>query len=96
MTCIIGTGATKSGWSARVTRLDADSLLAVLNVPPATADFAGNYSCGSPSLQMASVTLHVLNGTLVASLASCNTFSSCINLHRQRAEHPLLHSSHLK
>ncbi len=56
-------GATKLGWSARVTRLGPDSLLAVLNVPPATSDFAGNYSCGPPSLQMASVTLHVLNGT---------------------------------
>lgn len=54
-----------------MTRLDADSLLAVLNVPPATADFAGNYSCGSPSLQMASVTLHVLNGMLTQCL-SCN------------------------
>jgi len=56
-------GATKYGWSARVTRLGPDSLLAVLNVPPATPDFAGNYSCGPPSLQPASVTLHVLNGT---------------------------------
>ncbi|XP_046640324.1 uncharacterized protein LOC124324165 isoform X3 [Daphnia pulicaria] len=54
-------GATKYGWSARVTRLGPDSLLAVLNVPPATPDFAGNYSCGPPSLQPASVTLHVLN-----------------------------------
>jgi hypothetical protein len=47
-----------------VTRLGPDSLLAVLNVPPATPDFAGNYSCGPPSLQPASVTLHVLNGTV--------------------------------
>lgn len=45
-----------------MTRLGPDSLLAVLNVPPATPDFAGNYSCGPPSLQLASVTLHVLNG----------------------------------
>jgi hypothetical protein len=48
-----------------VTRLGPDSLLAVLNVPPATPDFAGNYSCGPPSLQPASVTLHVLNGITV-------------------------------
>lgn len=48
-----------------MTRLGPDSLLAVLNVPPATPDFAGNYSCGPPSLQPASVTLHVLNGITV-------------------------------
>ena len=63
-------GATKNGWSARVTRLGPDSLLAVLNVPPATPDFVGNYSCGPPSLQLASITLHVLNGTQYTNIYS--------------------------
>ncbi|XP_046462777.1 uncharacterized protein LOC124208948 isoform X2 [Daphnia pulex] len=65
---LASSGATKYGWSARVTRLGPDSLLAVLNVPPATPDFAGNYSCGPPSLQPASVTLHVLNGEQPAAM----------------------------
>lgn len=65
---LASSGATKYGWSARVTRLGPDSLLAVLNVPPATPDFAGNYSCGPPSLQPASVALHVLNGEQPAAM----------------------------
>ena len=55
-------GSTKIGWNARVTRLGQDSLLATLNLPSATSDFTGNYTCGPPSLQLASVTLHVLHG----------------------------------
>jgi len=59
---------SRSGWKARVTRLGPDSLLAVLNVPSATSDFAGKYTCGPPSLQLASVTLHVLHGEQPAAM----------------------------
>jgi len=61
-------GGTRNGWNARVTRLGSDSLLAVLNVPSATSDFAGKYTCGPPSLQLASVTLHVLHGEQPAAM----------------------------
>lgn len=75
---MIDTGGTRNGWNARVTRLGADSLLAVLNVPSATSDFAGKYTCGPPSLQLASATLHVLHGNAITTQIS--NLSSILHL----------------